>query len=114
MRNADFVYKGERGEIVELKGKLIRPPQFNTTEIHKNRSDLIGFVFFRHMRAYGEDGVAHDFDVSCPSQTACMLRYGTHEDGDDKLQQVDLLSLYIPPKSNKNPFTFLILSTAIC
>ncbi len=30
-----------------------------------------------------------------------MLRYGTYDDGDDKLQQVDLL--YIPPKSNENP-----------
>jgi hypothetical protein len=103
MRNADFVYTGERGEIVELKGKLAKPPKFTTAAIHHKHKDLSGFVFFRHMRVYDEDGVAHDFDVSCPGKTACMLRYGTHEEGEDKLQQADLLSIYIPPKSNLNP-----------
>ncbi len=56
------------------------------------------------MRVYDEDRVAHDFDVSSLGKTACMMQYGTHEDGDDKLHQTDLLSIYIHPKSNESPF----------
>ena len=59
------------------------------------------------MRVYAKDGVAHDFDFSCPCKIDCMLRFGTHKDGDDKLQQADLLSIYIPSKSNENPFEML-------
>jgi hypothetical protein len=114
MRNADFVYTYERAEIVELKGKLSKPPKYTTSTIHHRHNDLTGFVFFRHMRVYYEDGVAHDFDVSCPGKTTCMLRYGTLEDGEDKLQQADLLSIYIPLNQTKTRLKSLISSTAIC
>ena len=36
MQNADFVYTSERGEIVELKGKLSKPPKYTTRHMHND------------------------------------------------------------------------------
>ena len=49
------------------------------------------------MRVYDVDGVAQDFDLTAPGTAACMIRYGEHHDGEDKLQHADILCIYLPP-----------------
>ena len=46
VRNSAFVYKGERGEIVELNKKLKNPPKYTTAASHHDCSDLAGFEFY--------------------------------------------------------------------
>ena len=101
VRNSAFVYKGERGEIVELNKKLKNPPKYTTAASHHDCSDLAGFEFYTQMRVYDVDGIAQDFDLTAPGTAACMIRYGEHEDGEDKLQHADILCIYLPPADSE-------------
>ena len=58
---------------------------------------LKDYEFYEKLKVYDEMGQPHEIDLSKPGTPACMLRYDEDEDG-DKLQQADILSIYLPPK----------------
>ena len=98
VRNSDVVFKGARGEIIELN-KKIKAPKHTTAKDHCG-GDLCDFEFYQKLKVYDESGDVHEIDLAKPGTPACMIRYGQDDDG-DKLQQADVLSIYLPPPDRK-------------
>ena len=98
VRNSDVVFKGARGEIIELNKKVKAPK--HTTVVDHCGGKLCDYEFYQKLTVYDESGDVHEIDLAEPGTPACMIRYGQDDDG-DKLQQADILSIYLPPPDRK-------------
>ena len=85
--------------MVELSQRLKKTPKYTTAVAHCG-GKLKDYEFYEKLKVYDEMGQPLEIDLSKPGTPACMLRYDEDEDG-DKLQQADILSIYLPPKDKR-------------